>query len=748
MPVSRKLHRISLDTETTGIDLIHGAMPFIVTTCSEDGTIQYWEWDVNPLTRKPEIPSEDLQAITDLINSADLIYLQNAKFDARALMSIGIELPWHKVRDTLVMGHLLASNHPHNLTDMCIEYLGIDIEKYEIDIKGVTQTARAIVKKEYPDWRIADEGLPEMPSVKVSGNRDEDKPWKNDMWLPRALIKAGSRNYIPDHWGTSASDYSNADSEHTLPLGFEMEKQIRERGLWKIYEHRLHLPRVACEMECYGTTVIGSYTESTIADYTQYVAEAGAELTCIADGYGHELELPSGVGLNDNMREFFYGSIRQLCLFCKYVKNVKHWNDEQPEPSGVCPKCAGRKRNPMRYPLTTKRRDNLAMPVINGKKSGNASLDKDVMQEYLTSLDEGPALDFVKLLMEKRKHDTDLTYMQAYKRFWLPIKGHEGFYRIHPSLNPFGTNHLRWASNSPNLQNVGQQEDKCEECDGKGCAYCNHTGKSRMSVRHCFGPAPDREWYTMDYKSIERRLPVYECGEPKMVEVFEKPNQAPYWGNLYNLTASVLYPGQYWPLAETEGLFRKEYPRLYKQAKFFDLAKQYACGRKKGDLLSKVENSFDKVDNEFPLFAKLQTHYLRFAEKFGYVETLPDKTVDPTRGYPILPSRTDDGRVMSTTPFNYHVSGTACWCKNTAAIRCSNQLAQWRKEGFDGHMPLDIHDEIIFDFPRGKTWDENLPRAVVLRKLMEESGENLVPRIPTPVSINYHAVSWAEGRAV
>lgn len=726
---------ISLDTECTGLDLAHGAMPFLVTTCEVDGPVRFWEWDVDPLTRRPQIPDGDLADIAELIDAADLIYLQNAKFDIRALATIGVILPWFKVRDTLVMGHLLASNHPHDLTWMCVGYLGVDIEPFEITIKEVTRACRAIVKRDYPHWRIAREGDMYMPSVKESSKRDEDKPWKNDMWLARALILRGGKSFITEaecdrgYWANACSRYANADSEHTLYLGLELERLIRERGLWLIYEHHLQLPHIACEMEAYGVTAIGEYTEATICEYQQYSAEAADGLLSIAAEYGHDLELADGAALNDNMRDFFYGSIRQNCVHCNYSRRVKHWNGERvsTEP---CPKCLKRKRGPMRRDLITTRATNLSLPVIRGKKTGNASLDKDTMQDYLTTLD-GPALEFIQILTDKRKHDTDLSYMESYRRFWRPVEGAPGYYRIHPSLNPCGTDHLRWASNSPNLQNVGKQEDDW-----------------RVSVRRCFGPAPGREWYSMDYRSIERRIPPYECGEPKMLEVFEHPNDPPYWGSLYYLTASVLYPDEFWPRSKEPNKFKKECPKLYKQAKFFDLAKQYGCGRKKGDLLSKVRNSFDLVDNEFPLLASLQQLYLDHAERTGYVETLPDRTVDITRGYPILASRTEDGRVLSTTPFNYHISGTACWCKNTALVRCALQLEDWRWEGFDGHIALEIHDEILLDFPRGKTPDANRERAMVLKGLMEQSGEDLIPRIPTPVSVEYHAVSWAEGVTV
>jgi hypothetical protein len=124
------------------------------------------------------------------------------------------------------------------------------------------------------------------------------------------------------------------------------------------------------------------------------------------------------------------------------------------------------------------------------------------------------------------------------------------------------------------------------------------------------------------------------------------------------------------------------------------------------------------------------------------VETIPDKSVDPERGYPILASRTDDGRVLSTTPFNYHVSGTACWVKNRALVKCSDQLATWREDGFDGCMSLEVHDDILFDFPRGDGPDTNLERAMALRELMEEAGDGI--GIPTPVSVSYHDTSWAK----
>jgi DNA polymerase I-like protein with 3'-5' exonuclease and polymerase domains len=250
----------------------------------------------------------------------------------------------------------------------------------------------------------------------------------------------------------------------------------------------------------------------------------------------------------------------------------------------------------------------------------------------------------------------------------------------------------------------------------------------------------------MDFESIEKRIPAYECMEPSLIELFEKPNEPPYWGSDHNLTCSILWPDKYGPIAHIKGEFKKRYINEYKRAKNTNFAKQYGAGKRKVDVTAGVPGAFDLIDRGMPRLAALQSHYLQQAERTGYVETMPDREVDPKRGYPILASRTEDGRVLSTTPFNYHVSGTACWAKNKALVRCSAQLAAWRAEGFDGHIALEVHDEILFDFPRGESPSANKERALILRGLMEKSGDDL--GIPMPVSMEYHSESWAKGETL
>ena len=121
---------ITVDTETTGMDFWHGARPFFVTACRDDGEQLWWEWDVNPLTRKPVVPPGDLDEIRDLIGSGEELVLQNGKFDVTALETLmpNLKWPWDRHRDTLLAAHLLGSSAPKDLTSLGVTWLGVDIK--------------------------------------------------------------------------------------------------------------------------------------------------------------------------------------------------------------------------------------------------------------------------------------------------------------------------------------------------------------------------------------------------------------------------------------------------------------------------------------------------------------------------------------------------------------------------------------------------------------------------------------------
>ena len=110
-----------------------------------------------------------------------------------------------------------------------------------------------------------------------------------------------------------------------------------------------------------------------------------------------------------------------------------------------------------------------------------------------------------------------------------------------------------------------------------------------------------------------------------------------------------------------------------------------------------------------------------FRSEYGYVETLPDKSVDPERGYPLQCFRDERGAIKPTIPLNYHVQSTAMWWMCQAMIRTYSLLdwynrskyqlstAQLIEEHRKGNrskqgyfLILQVHDELVFEIKKSK----------------------------------------------
>lgn len=703
---------IALDTETTGVDVYHGAQPFLITISNDKLESSFWEWDVNPLDRQVKTNVDDVKEIIEELDQAEGIVLQNGKFDVsmfiRTCKEVGIEFtwPWEKTHDTLLLGHLLASNHDHSLKAMAIEYLAVDISKFEKRIETAVKKARNYVRLKGSNaagFRIANTGLPEMPSVK-------EKTWQMDMWLPR-LMAVRKLGPWEESWLTMLQEYANADSATTIALFKKQIQLVEERQLESIYAMRREITPIVYGMEKRGITANLKRVESLQTDYLQESATLGKQLCERARrSYRYVLDLPKG-GTNKNLTTFIF------------------------------------KR--MKLP-----------PLKVSAKTGAPSLDANVLRAWGETLEDPAQLEVVNWLSQKRKRDTALTYLGGYARFWKPLKVKGLLTRswrvIHPNLNITGTHTLRFSSNNPNEQNISKKEG--------------------FNLRKVFGPAPGREWWSLDAKNIELRIPAYESGEQELIKLFETPNEPPYYGSTHLLNFHTVYP-DIWDaelkllheqlLDEFEfdlnrfGKARSEaFNRVgphckkkfastwYQWCKNGGFAVQYGAvdlGDKEGtaDKAFHRRGAHAKLKSRFGRLEKLNQKCIIQATRKGYVETIPDKHVDPDRGYPLLCSLSKWGRVKDTVPLNYHVQGTAMWWMCMAMIRCEKELAKWRAKGFNAHIALQVHDELVFDLPKGKTPEANLERVRVLAKTMELGGEGI--GVPTPVSIEYHPNNWSEG---
>ncbi len=754
---------IAVDVESNGIDVKFGAKPFMVQRCDDKGNLKYWRWPVNPLTREVDVDFSEVLQIQDELDAAEQVVFHNAKFDIRALKSVDIVVPREKVICTLFLSHILGSNHKHNLTDTAINHIGVNIQPYEDAVEKATTECRQAVRNgkfssiDTSNWRLAKEGDETMPSVKGSSKRDEDKPWKADMWLPLAVAEELLGHRIDDPYNVSAQDkqrlmdvdyplewltavitYGLKDPETTLMLWMFGEPELRRRDLWDIFiKGRMPLVSIAVDLEEHGVTRSRKMTEKLIKEYSSYVDYAQAECIAVAEQFDFDIDLPAGASPNDSLKEFMWGSVRLWCPRCGKETLHKEWDKGSIERIGdgiICPKCLKRKAKPGPATVVREIRRNkcLGLEKQYDPETGSPSLAKGILDHYTKTLEAGPALDFVKSLTSMRSRQTALSYLHSYERFSIPINAHvtngvTDWYRMHPSANPTGTDTLRWSFNSPNSANFSKKED--------------------FNLRYCFGPTEGREWWSMDGKNLELRIPAFEADEKDLVWIFSNEKDPPYYGSYHLVVFDLLYPELFAKHGKAvKELYESTYYQWIKNGNFAII---YGCQQKKADATYHVSGAFEKVRYRFPRIAALNDKYKGHATRYGYVETIPDKSVCSRRGYPVLVSRSEDGRVLPTTPFNYHISTTAMQWTNGCMRKTENQIKEWRKDGFDGFLTLQVHDELVWDFPRGEGeehWNTNLWRTDILRDLMQSCGDDV--NVPTPVSREVHSASYATGKTL
>lgn len=659
---------LALDTETTGIDLWHGARPFLVTTANEKGENTWWEWNVEPTTRTVRCHVDELREVFKLIKETDTLVLQNPKFDYIGLYLLASDYgelakfldawDWRKVRDTLTYGHVLASNQPHDLTSMALLYLGVDIQPFEDKIVELTKEARRWATKERPGWMIAKAGLSCMPSAK-------EKVAKFDMWLPRAMADAIGDVTDDDKLYTACAEYANADSSTTMFLYKKQWELLEERGLLEIANAKLEVLPVLTQMEIDGVTYSDKRLKELSRKYANESYDCATVCYDIADSYGVELELPKG-GVNKSLRSFVF--------------------------------------------------DTLKMPIIKRGDGGNASLDKSVMMDYAASTD-GNMAKFFNALMDKRSRDTAITYMDGYDRYGHRIHMRSGWRILHPNVNPNGSETLRFSSQYPNEQNISKKEG--------------------FNLRYAFGPLPGRVWFSIDYENLELKIPAYESGEEVMIEIFEKPNDPPYFGSYHLLNASIVYPDEFWPIADQRDFFKKKYKAtLYQWIKNFGFAIQYGAQEATADRAAHKRGAFKAVKAKLQKIEALNRRCIDSANKLGYVETIPDKTINPSRGYQLLCRRSSLGSISPTLPLNYHVQGTACWIMLRAMVEVQSYL---QRQWLPARIVMNIHDELVLDAPDVPLSYEMIK---VVKKVMERQGDKV--GIPLTCGLSVHKNNWSE----
>lgn len=277
------------------------------------------------------------------------------------------------------------------------------------------------------------------------------------------------------------------------------------------------------------------------------------------------------------------------------------------------------------------------------------------------------------------------TYTDALQEQINPASG-----RVHTSFGMVGTSTGRLSSSDPNLQNIPIRTE-----DGR-------------RIREAFIASEGHVLISADYSQVELRLAAEVAGVTALIKAFKDGV------DIHALTASQVFDV---PLEEVT-------PEIRRQAKAVNfgiiygisgwgLAKQLGCAPgEANDFIKRYLNKFSEI-RDYMEERKDE------ARKHGYVCTLYGrKCFTPNINAKIPAIKAGAERAAINAP----LQGAAADIMKRAMIEVPRRLA---KEGLSAKMLLQVHDELIFEVPKGEL--ENT--SALIKQVMEETAKTDVPML-------------------
>ena len=254
------------------------------------------------------------------------------------------------------------------------------------------------------------------------------------------------------------------------------------------------------------------------------------------------------------------------------------------------------------------------------------------------------------------------TYVEALPQLVIPRTG-----RIHTRFNQTVAATGRLSSSDPNLQNIPIRTELGRE------------------IRKGFIPADGYLFYGADYSQVELRILAHFSGDAPLVQAFSEGI------DVHEQTASIIFNV---PLATVTGVQRGaaktiNFATLYGQ-RAFSLARQLGIGLDEAKVF---------INQYFERFSGVRSYLdeqVAIAREKGFVETLMGR-----RRY--IPELSDKKwnvrqfgeRVAQNTP----IQGTAADMIKKAMVDVAGALA---REDTGARMLLQVHDELLFEVPKGE----------------------------------------------
>lgn len=272
--------------------------------------------------------------------------------------------------------------------------------------------------------------------------------------------------------------------------------------------------------------------------------------------------------------------------------------------------------------------------------------------------------------------------------------------RVHTSFNMTATSTGRLSSSDPNLQNIPIRTELGER------------------IRKAFIPSGDG-WrlLTADYSQIELRILAHICGDAALRKAFAEDQ------DIHQVVAAQIHGV---PPAEVTTAMR----RAAKTVNFGIIYGLSSYGLARDLRITPLEaEAFIKgYFDRYPGVRQFIDRTIEEARKSGYVTTLAGRRRP-------LPGLNDADRATRSfserAAVNTVIQGTAADMIKRAMIRIHARL---RAERFKARMLLQIHDELVFDFP--ETEEQRLS-ALVVEEMSGAVAMDVPIKVNTAVGKNW-----------
>ncbi len=324
--------------------------------------------------------------------------------------------------------------------------------------------------------------------------------------------------------------------------------------------------------------------------------------------------------------------------------------------------------------------ERLGLPVIKRVKSG-PSTDVEVLETLAAQGHRLPTLLIQYRQLEKLRS----TYVEALPRMVNPETG-----RLHTSFNQTIAATGRLSSSDPNLQNIPVRTELGAE------------------IRRGFIPAEVHLFVSADYSQIELRILAHYSEDPAFVDAFRAG------ADIHRQTAALIFGVP--PEAVTREM--RDRAKTVNFAVIYGIG-AFSLGARLGISNAEAKQFIDAYFERFPGVRRYLDEQIEKARELGYVETLTGRR----RYIPEIHSKNYNVRSFGErAATNAPIQGSSADLIKIAMIEIHREL---RESGAAARMLLQVHDELLFEAPRGEV--DTLLRLV--RTRMEGAAKLKVPLV-------------------